>query len=106
MCEGIATQLRFQHFARPGGREASFFDVQNMGQVFKGCRLNNPCVHCDSPPPISTTFPSAVLLNCPFERTDARSLFLLRGSAFEPPATPRRTLHILAPLRCVAHIGD
>src|SRR5437773_5164521 len=49
MREGIAAQFRFYHFARPGGREASFFDLQNVRQSFDGRLLNNPFAHHDSP---------------------------------------------------------
>src|SRR5262245_51720434 len=40
MCELITVQLRFQHFARPRCREASFFDEQDIAEVRRSGREN------------------------------------------------------------------
>src|SRR5690242_12126459 len=42
MGEWVAAKLSFQHFARPGGREASFFYLQNVGERFRNRRHNGP----------------------------------------------------------------
>src|ERR1044071_9107694 len=42
MCKGIAAQFRYYHFARPGGREASFFDLQNVRQRLDGRLFDVP----------------------------------------------------------------
>jgi hypothetical protein len=44
MSEPIARQFSFQHFARPGGREASLFNVQKSWKRFNGRRLDRTAI--------------------------------------------------------------
>jgi len=49
MREGIAAQFGLQHFARPGGREASFFDLHDVRQRLDGRRLDGPLTNLHAP---------------------------------------------------------
>src|SRR5438132_3312150 len=97
MCKGITAQFRLQHFARPGGREASFFDMQNVRQRLDGRRLNDPFSHHRSPwqdnknvvilirPTPAATSPAPLRLPrrffCSWTRLCPHAIFSLRSKA-------------------------